>query len=89
MKYRVLPALVFAIIFAGAVFFLSLDTKATLKYKKETEKNCTFCHTGIPRRGDEDPQLTEDGKKFKENGYKLTDEQKKKPSEESELVSSH
>ncbi|MBI2821264.1 MAG: hypothetical protein HYX74_03475 [Acidobacteria bacterium] len=62
---------------AGTVFLLTVETGATLKYKRETEKSCTFCHTGIPRKGDEDPQLTEDGKKFRENGYRLTDEQKR------------
>lgn len=63
-------------------FFLmlaSVDTQATLKYKKETGKRCTFCHTGIPETGDEDPQLTEDGKKFRDNDYKLTEEQKRRP----------
>ncbi|MBI4456416.1 MAG: hypothetical protein HY644_11005 [Acidobacteria bacterium] len=63
----------------ASLFFFTFQTKATLKYKKETDKPCTFCHAGIPRRGDEDPQLTEDGKKFRENGYKLTEEQKHKP----------
>lgn len=61
------------------MFFLTFEPQATLKYTKETEKSCIFCHTGIPRKGDENPQLTEDGKLFKENGYKLTDEQKRKP----------
>jgi hypothetical protein len=80
-KYNILSGLSFALILGGTLFLLSLEPKATLKYKKETDKNCTFCHTGIPRKGDEDPQLTEDGKKFKENGNKLTEEQKRKPSE--------
>lgn len=51
---------------------------ATLKFKKETGKKCVFCHTGIPKQGDEDPQLNEDGKTFKKNGYRLTEEQKKR-----------
>ncbi|MFB3905396.1 MAG: hypothetical protein ACE15E_18270 [Acidobacteriota bacterium] len=64
------------------VFFIGLysyTAQATLKYKKETGKKCTFCHTDIPRAGDEDKKLTDDGRKFQENGFKLTDEQKKKP----------
>ncbi|HEY2933929.1 MAG TPA: hypothetical protein VGK99_19495 [Acidobacteriota bacterium] len=79
MKYRVLQWLSLFIVAAGVLFFLTFESKATLKYTKETEKNCAFCHTGIPRKGDENPQLTEDGKRFKENGYKLTDAQKEKP----------
>lgn len=64
-----------------ALFLLAFQptASATLKYKKDTGKKCLFCHTGIPRQGDEDPQLNADGKKFKENGYKLTEEQKQKP----------
>ncbi|MFZ0426535.1 MAG: hypothetical protein WAO20_00320 [Acidobacteriota bacterium] len=67
-----------------AGFFLILllsfsQVQATLKYKKETGKKCTFCHVSIPEKGDEDPKLTKDGKEFKENGYQLTEEQKKKP----------
>lgn len=69
------------LIAAGMVFFLTFEAGATLKHKRETDKNCTFCHTGIPRRGNEDPQLTEDGKQFRDNGYKLTEEQKRRPSE--------
>jgi hypothetical protein len=62
------------------VLFMSVSqVQATLKYKKETGKKCTFCHVSIPEKGDEDPKLTKDGKEFKENGYKLTEEQKKKP----------
>ena len=67
----------------GAFFLVLIsglnDAEANLKYKKETGKKCTFCHSEVPDPGDEDPRLTEDGKKFKENGYKLTEEQKKKP----------
>ena len=64
----------------GTLFFLTREAAATLKYKKETDKACTFCHSGIPRKGDEDTRLTEDGKKFKENDYKLTEEQKRSSS---------
>lgn len=62
------------------VLFLSVfQVQATLKYRKETGKKCTFCHVSIPEKGDEDPKLTKDGKAFKENGYQLTDEQKNRP----------
>ncbi|MBI3939423.1 MAG: hypothetical protein HY315_01185 [Acidobacteria bacterium] len=77
---RILQVLLLLAIAGGTMFFLMLPAAATLKYKKDTDKNCTFCHTGIPRRGDEDPQLTEDGKQFKENGYQLTEEQKRRNS---------
>lgn len=65
-----------------ALFFLfiySASMNASLKYKRETGKKCTFCHTGIPNPGDEDPQLSADGKKFRDNNYQLTEEQKKRP----------
>jgi hypothetical protein len=58
-----------SIILSG--FFLLLfnfTAEATLKHRKQTGKKCLFCHTGIPEHGDEDPQLSEQGKKFKENG---------------------
>jgi hypothetical protein len=64
------------------IFFIGLysyTAEATLKYKKETGKKCTFCHTDIPRAGDEDKKLTDDGRKFQDNGFKLTEEQKRKP----------
>ena len=64
------------------VFFLGLLSftgEATLKFKKETGKKCSFCHTGIPKDGDEDKKLSADGQAFKDNGYRLTEEQKKKP----------
>ena len=61
------------------LFLSSTQVQATLKYKKETGKKCTFCHVSIPEKGDEDPKLTKDGKEFKENGFQLTEEQKKKP----------
>jgi len=57
----------------------NLPTLGTLKHKKETGKKCTFCHTRIPEEGDRDPQLNKVGKKFKEDGYKLTEEPKKPP----------
>ncbi len=61
-----------------AVLFSS-GASATLKHKRETGKKCTFCHTRIPEKGARDPRLNEEGKRFKDNGYKLTEEQKKKP----------
>ena len=57
----------------------SFTAEATLKYKKETGKRCSFCHTGIPKDGDEDKKLNTDGELFKKNGYRLTEEQKRKP----------
>ena len=57
----------------------SFTAEATLKYKKETGKRCSFCHTGIPKDGDEDKKLNADGELFKKNGYRLTEEQKRKP----------
>lgn len=63
--------------FFGVLYNESVE--ATLKYKRDTGKKCTFCHTGIPEAGDEDPQLNDDGKAFEKNGYKLTEEQKKRP----------
>lgn len=74
-KFAVLSA------FLGAFFLLLLpsDAGATLKYKKETGKKCSFCHTSVPEPGDEDPKLTEEGRNFVKNGYKLTEEQKKLP----------
>lgn len=68
-----IPGLFFAFLFHSSV-------DATLKYKKDTGKKCTFCHTGIPETGDEDPQLNEDGRKFRDNGYKLSEEQKRRTS---------
>jgi len=73
-------------VLAGLMLTLALfvglytyTAEATLKYKKETGKKCSFCHTGIPKAGDEDKKLNEDGTKFQENDYKLTEEQKQKP----------
>ena len=43
---------------------------ATAKYAKETGKKCLDCHTKVPKKG-KDPQLTELGKKFLDNGHKL------------------
>jgi hypothetical protein len=57
----------------------STPLEGTLRYKKETGKKCTFCHSAIPEPGDEDPKLNEDGRKFKENGNRLTEEQKNRP----------
>jgi len=77
---RLHRALINICVAALIVFGLScLSSMATLKYKKETGKKCTYCHAGIPEEGDPDPQLNKVGKKFKENGYKLTEEEKKPP----------
>lgn len=75
MKLVIYSALLL-VLFVG---FYSLTAQATLKYKKETGKRCSFCHTGIPRDGDEDKKLNADGELFKKNGYRLTEEQKRKP----------
>lgn len=66
---------------AGFFFLLAGPARleATLKYKKETGKKCTFCHTAIPNQGDEDPKLNREGRRFKENGYRLTEDQKRMP----------
>lgn len=63
-------------------FFLLADAtrvEATLKHKRDTGKKCTFCHTAIPNPGDEDPKLNREGRRFKENGYRLTEDQKRMP----------
>ena len=57
---------------------LSLQLTGTIKYKKETDKKSIFCHSGIFEMEDEDPQLNQEGKKFKENGFKLTKEQEQR-----------
>ena len=74
-KYILWMALCGGIALMGHTF----TGQATLKYRKETGKKCIFCHTGIPKAGAEDPQLTKEGKKFRDNGHKLTDEQKTEP----------
>ncbi len=74
---KTLKVTAFSIILSG--FFLLLfhsTAEATLKYRKETGKQCVFCHTRIPEPAQDDPELTEDGKMFKENGYHLTEDQK-------------
>ena len=53
------------------------DGRATLKFKKETGKKCTFCHTRIPEIGDEDPGLNNEGRRFQENGNRLTEDQRR------------
>ncbi|MEW5976128.1 MAG: hypothetical protein AB1898_10035 [Acidobacteriota bacterium] len=53
----------------GLVFAWT-PASATLKYSKETGKKCLDCHSKVPKKG-EDPNLTELGKKFAENGHKL------------------
>ena len=55
---------------AVLLVFSITPTTATPKYAKETGKKCLDCHVKIPKKG-EDPQLTELGKKFAENGHKL------------------
>jgi hypothetical protein len=58
----------FALVLA---FAFSFSTTANPKYAKETGKKCLDCHKKLPKQGDKDPQLTELGQKFKENGHKL------------------
>ena len=71
--------LAIVILLALFVPLFQVSSNASLKHKKETGKKCTFCHAGIPKKGDEDPQLNDDGRKFKENNYQLTEDQKEKP----------
>jgi hypothetical protein len=74
---RKIKLIALSIILSG--FFLLLFTftaEATLKHRKETGKKCVFCHTRIPEPEEKDPQLNEQGKKFKENDYRLTKDQK-------------
>jgi hypothetical protein len=53
------------------LMFSSTPSIGSAKYAKETKKKCLDCHTKVPKKGDTDPQLTELGKKFAENGHKL------------------
>ncbi len=70
-----------AVILILAIFLgLNFQAAGTAKYTRDTGKKCKFCHTSVPAKGATDPLLNADGKKFKENGYKLTDEQKAQPS---------
>lgn len=80
MMRRLRTWVVFGLL-AGFFFLLvgPARLEATLKYKKETGKKCTFCHTAIPNQGDEDPKLNREGRRFKENGYRLTEDQKRMP----------
>jgi len=55
---------------------LNFQAAGSAKYTKETGKNCKFCHTTVPKKGATDTLLNEEGKKFQENGNKLTDAQK-------------
>lgn len=75
---RLLSVVVLAA-FLVMLFLSTARVEATMKYKKDTGKKCTFCHTGIPKKGDEDPQLNDEGRKFQENGHTLTEEQKRMP----------
>ncbi len=69
-----------AVILILAIFLgLNFQAAGTAKYTKDTGKKCKFCHTGVPAKGATDPLLNDDGKKFKDNNYQLTDEQKAKP----------
>ena len=66
-----------AVVLILAIFLgLSFQATGSAKYTKDTGKKCKFCHTGVPAKGATDPLLNDEGKKFKDNGYKLTDEQK-------------
>ncbi len=68
----------FVILSLVLALFLGLNFQAagSAKYTKETGKNCKFCHTSVPAKGATDTKLNEEGKKFKDNGNKLTDDQK-------------
>jgi hypothetical protein len=70
------PVIILLTLFVGLYTYTA---QATLKYRKETGKKCSFCHTAVPQAGDEDKKLNEDGRQFEENGFKLTEEQKRKP----------
>ncbi len=74
---KTLKVTAFSIILSGFFLLLFQSTaEATLKYRKETGKLCVFCHTRIPEPAQDDPELTEDGQMFRENGYNLTEDQK-------------
>ncbi len=66
------------LVLLGGFFSLLFHStaEATLKHRKETAKKCVFCHTRIPEPEEKDPQLNEEGEKFKENGYSLTQAQR-------------
>ncbi len=64
--------LVGAVTFAICIMFVfSHDSSASQQFSKETGKKCLDCHKKIPKKGDKDPQLTELGQKFKDNGNKM------------------
>ncbi len=66
-----------AVVLILAIFLgLNFQAAGTAKYTKDTSKKCKFCHTSVPAKGATDPLLNDDGKKFKDNDHKLTDEQK-------------
>ncbi len=65
LGFVLMTALGVALIFSGP------PPEASAKYMKETGKKCLDCHTKVPKKGATDPQLTELGKKFAENGHKL------------------
>ena len=54
------------------------QVEATLKYRRDTGKKCVFCHERVPEPGAKDPLLTEDGRRFRDNGYQLTEDQKRR-----------
>jgi hypothetical protein len=69
-----------AAVFVIAAFTLALvcTTTATMQHQKDTGKKCTDCHkTPLPKKGDKDPNLTDFGKKYQENGHKLPVEKAK------------
>jgi hypothetical protein len=66
--FRMFSILLFALVVA---FAFSFSTTANPKFAKETGKKCLDCHKKLPKQGDKDPQLTELGQKFKDNGHKL------------------
>ena len=57
--------------FGMVILLSSKPIVGSAKYAKETGKKCLDCHTKVPKKGDQDHQLTELGKKFAENGHKL------------------
>lgn len=67
--------MVFGALLGFLVFLWGAQAQATLKFKKETGKKCIYCHYRVPERDEKDPQLNEEGIKFKENGFRLKEGQ--------------
>ena len=68
---------VWLVVLVMAIFLgLNFKAVASAKYTQENGKKCAFCHTSVPKKGATDPLLNQDGKTFKDNDNKLTDEQK-------------